>query len=163
MEAIVAMDNYGAIGADNGLLIHDKEDLQHFRRITMGCQCIVGRKTAANMPELKGRRVIPVSREFSRGYCYEEILCMAEMSARTIVIGGTEIYELFWDDITIFHVTQFDIDLTRDADTFFDYQRLDEEFTLLPGTMSDGGGSSMIYATKEKYTINRTYDTYVRK
>ncbi len=162
MEAILSIDMYGSIGANGDLLIRDSEDLQHFRRVTNGCQLFAGRKTAEGLPELPGRRVIPVSVSFERGFSYEESLGIAEMYPRNVVIGGGEIYEVFWDDITIFHITEFQVDLSKVADTFFNLPRLSEEFTLINNSYSDGCASLAKCADGESRYIPRTYDTYVR-
>ena len=42
---IVAIADNGAIGKNNELLCHISEDLKFFRRTTLGCPVIMGRKT----------------------------------------------------------------------------------------------------------------------
>ena len=42
---IVAMADNHAIGKDNALLWHISEDLKYFKKVTLGCPVIMGRKT----------------------------------------------------------------------------------------------------------------------
>lgn len=61
--AIVAMAENRVIGGDNSLLWHLPEDLKHFKKTTMGCPLIMGRKTLESLPGvLPGRPHIVISR-----------------------------------------------------------------------------------------------------
>lgn len=61
--AIVAMAENRVIGGDNKLLWHIPADLKHFKRTTMGCPLIMGRKTFQSLPGvLPGRPHIVISR-----------------------------------------------------------------------------------------------------
>ena len=66
LAVIAAVARNGAIGKDNGLLWHEPEDLKHFRRVTMGCPVIMGRKTWDSLPArfrpLPGRRNLVITR-----------------------------------------------------------------------------------------------------
>ena len=60
--AAVALD--GAIGRQGGLVCHIREDMRHFRRLTMGHPVVMGRKTFESLPggALPGRRNVVVTR-----------------------------------------------------------------------------------------------------
>ena len=62
LSLIAAVARNGAIGRNNALLWSEPEDHRHFRRITMGCPVIMGRKTWDSLPvrfrPLPGRRIM---------------------------------------------------------------------------------------------------------
>lgn len=63
LNIIAAVADNGAIGKDNRLLWHIKEDLQYFKKVTMGCPVIMGRKNFESLGRpLPGRLNIVVSR-----------------------------------------------------------------------------------------------------
>lgn len=57
---IVAIDRKGAIGRNGDQLYYIKEDLRHFKTLTMGNTIIMGRKTFEALPKgaLPGRRIL---------------------------------------------------------------------------------------------------------
>ena len=63
---VAAVARNGVIGSDNQLVFREPADQQHFRRVTMGCPVVMGRKTWDSLPErfrpLPGRRNVVVSR-----------------------------------------------------------------------------------------------------
>ncbi len=60
---IVAIADNGAIGRNNALLWHISEDLKFFKRTTLGCPVIMGRKTFESIGRpLPGRLNIVISR-----------------------------------------------------------------------------------------------------
>lgn len=62
LNIIAAVADNGAIGKDNRLLWHIREDLQYFKKVTMGCPVIMGRKTFESLGRpLPGRLNIVVS------------------------------------------------------------------------------------------------------
>jgi dihydrofolate reductase len=105
LTLIAAVDRRGAIGRDGGLLWHEREDQAHFRRVTMGCPVIMGRKTWDSLPErfrpLPGRHNIVVTRNAAwqaggadRAGSLDEALALAADAPRVCVIGGGELYAL---------------------------------------------------------------------
>ena len=63
---IFAQTQNGMIGKGHGLpwqMGQVPEDLQRFKRLTMGKRLIIGRKTAQHMPRLPGRDVVVLSRQ----------------------------------------------------------------------------------------------------
>ena len=64
LALIVAMARNRVIGKDNTLPWHLPEDLQHFKRTTLGAPIIMGRRTWDSIGRpLPGRRNIVVSRQ----------------------------------------------------------------------------------------------------
>jgi dihydrofolate reductase len=106
LAIIVAVAENGVIGRDNTLPWNLSEDLQHFKRITMGKPVVMGRKTYESIGKpLPGRTNIVVTRNAS--FCAEgvqvahslhEALALAREAARrdgveeVMVMGGADIY-----------------------------------------------------------------------
>ncbi len=101
INIIVAVAQNGAIGCHNKLLWHIPEDLQRFKRLTMGCPIIMGRLTFQSIGRpLPGRENIVISR--SEGLHIEgctvvgsvdEALEMVSNAPEVFIIGGGQIYE----------------------------------------------------------------------
>jgi dihydrofolate reductase len=60
---IAAMARNRVIGKNNSIPWNFKEDLRHFRELTMGCPCIMGRRTWESLPirPLPGRFTVVIS------------------------------------------------------------------------------------------------------
>lgn len=124
---IVAISDNNAIGRDNQLLWHISEDLRFFRRTTLGCPVIMGRKTFESIGRALPKRVnIVVSRAFNTG---EEVAVATSLEAafkiagetnleQCFVIGGGQIYAQalsMVDSLIVTHVHT----VIEEADTFF--------------------------------------------
>ena len=124
---IVAISDNNAIGRDNQLLWHISEDLRFFRRTTLGCPVIMGRKTFESIGRALPKRVnIVVSRGFSTG---EEVAVATSLEAafnvaeetnleQCFVIGGGQIYSQALPLVGSLIVTHVHT-VIEDADTFF--------------------------------------------
>ena len=128
---IVAISDNSAIGRDNALLWHLSEDLKFFRRTTLGCPVIMGRKTYESIGRPLPKRVnIVVTRgsEAPEGtflaHSLDEAFALASVSedgqvpARCFVIGGGQIYSqalTLVDRLIVTHVHT----VIDGADTFF--------------------------------------------
>ena len=114
---IVACDRNGAIGKDGDLPWRQSTDLQHFKKITMGSNLIMGRKTWDSLPGmLPGREHYVLTRGQVEGVpviTVEEALGM-----EGLIIGGGQIYEIFLPHVNELHRTIIDARVS-DADTFF--------------------------------------------
>ena len=111
MEGIIAINKAGAIGLNGGLPWRCKDDLKHFKRLTMGKHLIVGRKTAEKLPKLKDRVLHIVTKDNP----LEQIL---RLPFDFMVIGGASIYSQLLDKCDIIHVSLIN-DLS-DGDTYFE-------------------------------------------
>ena len=122
---IVAIADNGAIGRNNELLWHISEDLKFFRRTTLGCPVIMGRKTFESIGRpLPKRQNIVVSR---RGFEAPEGVVVAGSleeaykaieSPRLFIMGGGQIYAQALPDMDRLIITHVHT-VIEDADTFF--------------------------------------------
>jgi dihydrofolate reductase len=103
IHLIFARAANGVIGRGNALPWHLPEDMAHFKRTTLGCPVIMGRKTWDSLPPkfrpLPGRLNIVVTRDAqwyvdgaSRAGSLEEALALCPPGADAWVIGGAQIY-----------------------------------------------------------------------
>lgn len=126
LHLIFARARNGVIGANNTLPWHLPEDLAHFKRTTLGCPVIMGRKTWDSLPPkfrpLPGRLNIVVTRQTdwqaegaSRASSIEEAMRLCPPGADAWVIGGAEIYAQAapWASSAV--VTEIDQDFEGDA------------------------------------------------
>jgi len=100
ISIIAAVANRGVIGGDNRLLWHIREDLQRFKRITLGHPVVMGRRTFASLGgPLPGRTNVVISRraDFRAEGCtvahsLEEAFALFDPSEEVFVIGGEQVY-----------------------------------------------------------------------
>jgi len=126
---VAAVDRQLAIGRGGELLWNEREDQAHFRRVTMGCPVIMGRRTWDSLPErfrpLPGRRNVVVTRQArwqapgaERAASLDAALTLVADAPRVCVIGGGELYALALPQADVLELTE--IDLAFDgADTYF--------------------------------------------
>ena len=128
VSLIAAVARNGAIGKDNALLWHEPEDLEHFRRATMGCPVIMGRKTWDSLPArfrpLPGRRNVVMTRNADwHGEGAEAVASIAAALAlvagteKAFVIGGAQLYALALPLADELVLTEIDCEL--EGDVFF--------------------------------------------
>lgn len=142
---IAAVARHGGIGWRNQLLVHLPEDLRHFRRVTLGCPVLMGRKTWDSLPAafrpLPGRRNLVLSRSSDKACPGAEVVTTLEEALnrlrgehRVFVIGGAEIYRLALPLADEMILTE--IEAEPQADAFFpDWPRdAFKEIQRLPGT-----------------------------
>jgi dihydrofolate reductase len=125
---IAAVARDGGIGRANGLLVHLSEDLQHFKRTTLGAPVLMGRRTWESLPPrarpLPGRRNLVLSRDpdwhaagAERVPSLEAALQRLDGADRVFVIGGAQVYAQalpLADELVL-----TEIDAAFDADAFF--------------------------------------------
>lgn len=110
---IVARATNGVIAKDGDVPWAISEDLKRFKRITMGKPMVMGRKTFESLPGLlPGRRHIVLTRQENWqaegaevASSPDEAMAMAG-DGDVAVIGGAEIFDLFWDRGTTFELTE---------------------------------------------------------
>jgi dihydrofolate reductase len=123
---IFARARNGVIGKDGGLPWHLPEDLAHFKKLTLGCPVIMGRKTWDSLPErfrpLPGRTNIVVTRQagwHAEGATRAGSLAQALESCAgepiAWVIGGAQIYTQALPLADVAEITQIDADFDGDA------------------------------------------------
>lgn len=137
----------GVIGLDGGMPWEVPEDLQHFKKVTMGEVLVMGRRTWSSFPNsvrpLPGRTSIVVSKSFSEDpsdptlhhedvYVVEDFdkglkLAAQLKTSQTIwVAGGGTLYDQAIDVATVIERSLFN--LTIDGDTYA--PELDGSWTL---------------------------------
>ena len=128
ISLVVAASRNGVIGRDGGLPWHISSDLKLFKQITFGKPVIMGRKTWDSLPRkpLPGRRNIVISRKADfpvegadTARTVSEALALAKSNnpPEVTVIGGGEIYRLFWPLADQIYLTE--VDLEVEGDTLF--------------------------------------------
>ncbi len=126
LHLILARARNGVIGQHNTLPWHLPEDMAHFKRSTLGCPVIMGRKTWDSLPAkfrpLPGRLNVVVTRQtdwqgdgaIATGSL--EAACAACPPESTAwVIGGAELYAQALDLASTAVVTEIDADFAGDA------------------------------------------------
>lgn len=102
--AIIAKNKLGYIGLNGELPWKSKEDLKHFKELTMGSKLLVGYTTAQKLPKLPGREIV-VDDE-TKVINYDEI---------DWCCGGKYTYEKFCHLFTELHVSIIDDDTIGDT------------------------------------------------
>lgn len=122
---VVAMGRSRAIGNSGDLPWHQRADLQHFRKITMGKPILMGRRTHDSIGRaLPGRQNIVLSRDEN----YEAVegctvvhdldtALLAADGAEIMIIGGADIFATTLPRTQKIYLTE--IDAKVEADTFF--------------------------------------------
>lgn len=114
---LVAAVGYGdnGIGVKGRLPWHLPADLKHFRKVTMGHDCIVGHNTWLKMPYLDGRKVLIAPRDLNQlpnviDACSDPVM----------IIGGAKLYHAAMPYATHMHLTRVGIQLPPGTcDAFF--------------------------------------------
>ena len=126
LSLIAVVARNGVIGRGNELVCRLPEDQQHFRRVTMGCPVVMGRKTWESLPPrfrpLPGRRNIVVTRNPQWQAAGAEAapslaaaLARVEAVPTVFVIGGGQLYReaiALADELVL---TEIDRDFDGDA------------------------------------------------
>ena len=125
LNLIVAYARNRCIGKDNTLPWKLPGDLAHFKRTTLGCPIIMGRKTWDSLGRpLPGRRNIVISRDPGKSLtgaeCATSLLQALEYvkdSEQVFVIGGAQIYQQALTYAQRIVATEIRADI--DGDAFF--------------------------------------------
>jgi len=127
LTLVLARARNGVIGADGALPWHLREDLQRFKRTTLGHPVVMGRKTwdsilARNGKPLPGRRNVVVSRDPSLVAPGAQVvdslaaaLAVCADAPEVFVIGGAQIYAAALPLAQRALVTEIDADFAGDA------------------------------------------------
>lgn len=157
---IVAMADNNVIGLRNDIPWYIPEDLQYFKKVTMGKPCIMGRKTYESIlarlgKPLPGRTSIVIS---SSGYTHDDAVVVSSLEtaiekARKIalkdgveeimVIGGAQIYALALPHANRLYITR--VHDTPEGDAFF--PPFDEQ-SFETATWDDRGEFSFVVLEK---------------
>ncbi len=123
---ILARARNGVIGKDGVMPWHLPEDLAHFKKVTMGCPVIMGRKTWDSLPPrfrpLPGRANIVITRQAdwtaegaTRAASLVQALALCGDAPQAWVIGGAQIYAQALSLAHTAEVTEIEADFEGDA------------------------------------------------
>ena len=126
LHLIFARSRNGVIGKDGGLPWHLPEDLAHFKRTTLGCPVVMGRKTWDSLPvkfrPLPGRANVVVTRQPDwqdtgalRADSLELAMALCGDAPNVWVIGGAQLYALALPLAHTAVITEIDTVLEGDA------------------------------------------------
>ena len=120
---IVAMSANNVIGVANQLPWHLPEDLKHFKKHTINKPIIMGRNTFDSIGRALPERdniVLSRTQQLSHDQIFlannkSDALRMAEDFAKSrgseeiMIVGGEQIYRMFFDDVSRIYVTLVDL------------------------------------------------------
>jgi dihydrofolate reductase len=154
LSLIVAMSRNNVIGKDGGLpWDRIPEDMANFRRLTMGKPVIMGRKTWQSLDgPLDGRVNIVLSRSTPYFRPKDAVVAWTPVEAivqafdswdvwdvdEAFVIGGAEVYALFFNLCTDAYVTTINRDIDGDVRWAFNFRsrwNVEESRELAPGVL----------------------------
>jgi dihydrofolate reductase len=126
LHLIFARSRNGVVGKDGGLPWHLPEDLAHFKRMTLGCPVIMGRKTWDSLPvkfrPLPGRANVVVTRQPDwqdagalRADSLASAMALCGDAANVWVIGGAQLWALALPLAHTAVITEIDTVLEGDA------------------------------------------------
>lgn len=127
ISLVVAAANNNAIGFEGKMPWHLPADMKHFKNVTWGMPVVMGRKTFESIGKvLPGRKNIVITRQ--TGWEAEGVVVVKKMedalfvaaetdAKEVMVVGGGEIYKLFFEKARRIYFTR--VDATPEADTFF--------------------------------------------
>ena len=125
LSIIVAKSRNNAIGKDNKLLWHIKDDLKRFKQLTTSHTIIMGRKTFESLGKVLPNRLhIVLTRDENYKVDDENVKIIHDISEiedlvnddkEHFVIGGAQIYFLLISKCKKLYITQIDKDFTGDS------------------------------------------------
>ena len=126
---VVAYDEGRVIGNNGTIPWFIKEDLAHFKNVTMGSTVIMGRKTWDSLPDrfkpLPGRSNVVLTRNenLDDDRCYfqtdlEEAIDLISFG-KVFIIGGAQIYQEAIDRNLVDTIIASEVKGKHDGDTFF--------------------------------------------
>jgi dihydrofolate reductase len=126
---VVAVATNRAIGQNNQMPWHLPEDLQHFKKTTLGHTLIMGRKTFDSIGKvLPGRRTIVLTRDKTWQYegceTANDLPSAISLAASTperlpFIVGGANVYSQAIDSGVVDKIVMTEIHLEPKADTYF--------------------------------------------
>jgi dihydrofolate reductase len=123
ISIIVAMSTNRVIGAGGELPWKISDDLKRFKALTMGKPIVMGRRTWESIGRpLPGRQNIVITRQVGLVAQGCDVVAspaaaleIANDAAEIMIIGGSQIYELFMPKASRLHVTQVHAEVDGDA------------------------------------------------
>ena len=140
IHLIWAQDKHGAIGKNGDLPWHIPEDLKNFKKLTLNQPIVMGRKTWDSLkfkPLPKRRNIVLTSQKnIESADTFDNLVTLLNDLGnngvkKIFVIGGAQIYNVFWELATVLHITYVNENCI-DADTIFPFSmdEIEKEFKL---------------------------------
>ena len=161
ISLVVAASNNNIIGKDNRLLWSLPEDMRHFKNTTWAMPVVMGRKTFESFKKpLPGRKNIVLSNQ--KGLKIEGAIVLNSMKdveflvkemdvKELMVIGGGEIYKMYYPKANKVYMTR--VDTVIEGDTLFPVME-EKEWKLI---------SSVKNNADAKHAFNYTFELWERK
>jgi|UniRef100_A0A6C0J1W6 thymidylate synthase len=132
MKLILVVDECMGIGYKNGLPWKDKEELKLFKSITTNSTLVCGRKTAENLPYLKDRTLVCITRNkhIDTSNWNNHVIVLNELPENddnTFIAGGLQIYQMALERPK--YITEIYLSIMKnsyESDTFFNKKWLDD-------------------------------------
>ena len=134
LSLIAAIGYNNELGIDNHLLWKIPEDLAFYKKMTMGKNIIMGRRTFESMPlkAFTGRNPLILTshniESMCDAICFDKFDKLLDYVYKTnedfMVVGGAMIYELFMPYVEVMYLTEIAEEYT--ADTYFPYFNQEE-------------------------------------
>ena len=113
LVAVVAADENNVIGVDGDLPWRLPNDLKHFKAVTLGHPILMGRKTYESIGRpLPGRQNLVLTRQpdwrvegVTVVQTVDAALSAAADASALMLVGGGEVYRLFWPQISVIEFT----------------------------------------------------------
>jgi dihydrofolate reductase len=127
LKLIVACAHKGVIGYQGAMPWHIPQELQHFKRLTMGCPVIMGRKTWDSIlhslgKPLPGRQSIVVTRSPDwqalgavAVHTVPSAIAACGLAPVAWVVGGAQLYAQALPFVDECHITRIDASFEGDA------------------------------------------------
>ncbi|MBN1338028.1 MAG: dihydrofolate reductase [Bacteroidales bacterium] len=126
ISIIVAIARNNAIGKDNRLLWHLREDLKRFKKLTTGHTVVMGKRTYFSLPvrPLPNRRHIVITDipgeqidDCVMAWSIEDAILKMDPEGENFIIGGASVYRQFLPYAGKLYITW--VHEFFEADTFF--------------------------------------------
>jgi dihydrofolate reductase len=157
LSMIVAVDNNGGIGFENGLPWHCPEDFAYFKSVTLGQTLVMGMNTYKSLPMypkgLPGRTNLVICRypinhpENDLSVVFVTLEQVKESIDKAWLIGGAKTYELLKEQISMLSVTTIEAEYI--CDTFIDLPKYIEGKTLVEEVRLADKASLSVYIKDE--------------
>lgn len=161
---VVAMNYDNVIGIDNQLPWDIKEDLRHFREVTIGRPIVMGRKTFLSIGRALPKRkniVITTDKSFSAPdiYCYssvEEALNDLTHAEEVCIIGGGIIFKETIGSADRLHITLVDKQI-ENSTVYFPKVDFERDWRLISTR------DELLLDQKSNTEVRCTFMEYIKK
>lgn len=162
MDIIVAVDSDGGFGKDGKIPWHFKCDFAHFKKVTEGKVCVMGKNTYLDMAEMiKSRGKEIGDAILPNRQCYVVTSTLTETPGATpvsdiqdvinlhgtdiMVLGGERLYIRALSSAEKVHMTV--IDKHYDCDVHFPVEAMEKYFEISEGTRETENGTELLFVT----------------